>query len=273
MRLGLAAWGLRELSHEEKFALTSKLGVELLEISIAGYDNDFLQPDAGSAEIRETLRLAGKYGIDLFAACTGNDFTQEDHLAEQIRQVQQAIRIAAGIGTKVLRIFAGFSSDSRMDEDRITAMLEAMRQVQCTARQYGVTLAVETHGGVAPGNAPGTVRHFASISTRADGLKRILSTGVSLLYDPANLDAAGVSEPERLYDLFRPDIASVHLKDFAPVPGGLRPCACGDGRLNWPVLLKNLAGYTGPALIEYELPDDVEQGMQKSIDFLRSVKI
>ena len=270
MKPGLAAWGLRELAHEEKFALAAKLGVKLLEISISGHPNDFLQEDAGEPEIRETRRLARKYGIDISAACTGNDFTLSGDLAPQIRTVERAVGTAAGIGGRVLRIFAGFTSDSEMDGRRVSAMLDALKCVQRTAEKCGVTLALETHGGVAPGTAPGTVRHFASVSTRIDTLDRILETGVSLLYDPANLNAAGVPEPERFFPLYETRVADVHLKDFRSVPGGLVPCACGQGGLDWKKLMHALKDYSGPALIEYELPGDVERGMRESLDFLRS---
>ena len=271
MKLGIAAWGLRELPHEEKFALAARLGVKLLEISISGHPNDFLQEDAKEPEIRETRRLAEKYGIDLSAACTGNDFTLADGLDRQAETVERAVATAAGIGGRVLRIFAGFTSDSLMDEDRISLLLEALKRVRRTAEKYGVTLAVETHGGVAPGAEPGTVRHFSSVSTRVDTLDRILATGVSLLCDPANLNAAGVPEPERFFSLYGTRVADVHLKDFRSVPGGLVPCACGQGGLDWKVLSKALENYSGPALIEYELPDDVERGMRESLDFLRSL--
>ena len=185
--------------------------------------------------------------------------------------VERAVATAAGIGGRVLRIFAGFTSDSLMDEDRISLLLEALKRVRRTAEKYGVTLAVETHGGVAPGAEPGTVRHFSSVSTRVDTLDRILATGVSLLCDPANLNAAGVPEPERFFSLYGTRVADVHLKDFRSVPGGLVPCACGQGGLDWKVLSKALENYSGPALIEYELPDDVERGMRESLDFLRSL--
>ncbi|MBQ9502260.1 MAG: sugar phosphate isomerase/epimerase [Lentisphaeria bacterium] len=270
MKLGLAAWGLRELAHEEKFALAAKLGVKLLEISVSGHPNDFLQQDAGEAEIRETRRLAEKYGIDISAACTGNDFTLAGDLAPQIETVERAVATAAGIGSGVLRIFAGFTSDSEMDENRFSAMLDALKCVRNTAGKCGVTLAVETHGGVACGGAPGTVRHFASVSTRIDTIDRILETGVSLLYDPANLNAAGVHEPERFFARYSSRVADVHLKDFRAVPGGLVPCACGQGGLDWKKLMHALKDYSGPALIEYELPGDVARGMRESLDFLRS---
>ena len=170
----------------------------------------------------------------------------------------------------ILRIFAGFTSDSEMDEERIAALLDALKCVRKTAEKCGVTLALETHGGVAPGGAPGTVRHFASVSTRIDTLDRILQTGVSLLYDPANLNAAGVHEPEQFFARYSSRVADVHLKDFRAVPGGLVPCACGQGGLDWKKLMHALKDYSGPALIEYELPGDVERDMRESLDFLRS---
>ena len=90
-------------------------------------------------------------------------------------------------------------------------------------------------------------------------------------YDPANLAAAGCTDPVRFYECFKDSVTYIHLKDFKDVPGGVKPCACGEGRLDWKGLMAALADYNGPALIEYELPEDVEDGFIRSLDFLKKL--
>ncbi len=266
MRFGLAAWGLRDTPEEKKFALAAELGVELLEISIAGYPKDFLQIDAGEKEIREEKRLAAEYGIQLSCACAGNDFTGED-VEEQIRNVERVLKIASRLGVGQLRIFAGFASDSLMDADRTENMLSALRIVREKADGTGITLAVETHGGVIC--EKGVVRHYASAATRPDFWKRMLETGVSILFDPANLCAAGAVDPADFFHCFREKIVGMHWKDFVGIPGGVRPAACGEGMVDWPRLLEATRSFEGPVLIEYEPVEDVADGMRRSLAFLR----
>ena len=143
MQYGLAAWGLREESLESQLRITSGLGLNLLEFSIANYEKDALQIGAAPEQIREVKEMFRKYGIRLECGCTGNDFTGDD-VEDQIRKVTEVIDIAAELGIRFLRIFAGFQSDSVVCGKRKTRMLDALRTVQAHAEQKQVLLCVET---------------------------------------------------------------------------------------------------------------------------------
>ncbi len=265
MEFGNAAWGLRETPLEKQLAITSEMGLHLLELSIAGYDRDFLQLDAGDAEIREARALFERYGIRRDCACTGNDFTGDD-VEEQLAKVRRVVEIAAKLDVRLLRIFAGFSSDSVVYGSRFDRMLDALRSAALHAGTFGITLAVETHGGVTSNGA--ALVHFASVTTRIDTWPRILETGVAVNFDPANFAAVGATDPIAFYTRFQHSVKYVHLKDFRDIPGGVAPAACGEGRLDWPALMAALRNYSGPALIEYELSGDVEDGLKRSLAFL-----
>ncbi len=269
MKYGLAAWGLREESLENQLKITSALGLDLLEFSIANYDKDVLWPGAGDAEIEEVKAMFRKYGVRLECGCTGNDFTGDD-VPEQVDKVKKVIDIASKLGIRYLRIFAGFSSDSTVIGEKFSAMLEALRTVSAYAAAKNITLCVETHGGVACLDN-GALVHFNSVTTRIDHWQEMVKTGVSITYDPANLTAVGTACAPAFYRQFREYIPYIHLKDFRDVPGGVVPAACGEGRLNWQKLMEELKDFDGPAMIEYELPEDVRDGMKRSLDFLKSI--
>ena len=270
MQFGNAAWGLRETPLEDQLKLTSAMGLRLLELSIAGYDKDYLQTDATAGQIAEVRELFSRYGIALDCACTGNDFTGED-ADLQLAKVKTVIGICGQLGVKALRIFAGFQSDSAVIGARFDHMLECLSAAAECARQHNVVLAVETHGGVTS-NGDALV-HFASVTTRVDTWSEILKTGVSINYDPANLAAVGATDPVAFYERFHASIPYVHLKDFLSVPGGVVPAACGEGRLDWKKLMGALRNYSGPALIEYELTGDVEDGLKRSLKFLKENEV
>lgn len=265
MRLGNAAWGLRETPLERQLQITAEMGLDLLELSIAGYDKDFLQLDATPAQKLEALKMFEEYGLKPECACTGNDFTGDD-VPAQVEKVKKVIDLAADMGISYLRIFAGFSSDSVVFGERFDRMLAALEEVAVYSAKRQIIPVVETHGGVAV-NGKALV-HFASVTTRSDYWHEILKTGVSINYDPANLAAVGAIDPVKFYHDFYEQIKYVHLKDFRSVPGGVVPVACGEGRLDWHKLLSALDSFHGPALIEYELPEDVEDGLKRSLKFL-----
>lgn len=267
MRYGLAAWGLREESLESQLQITRDLGLELLEFSIANYTKDVLQPGCSDSEIEEVKSLFKKYGVRLECGCTGDDLTNDDVESQQ-KKLTEVIGIASKLGIRYLRIFAGFNSDSAVYGEKYERMLAALKQLNAIASEKGVVLCVETHGGVTALDS-GALLHFNSVTTRIDSLKKILETGVSLCFDPANLSAVGSAAPEMFYTVFKDSIPYIHLKDFKDVPGGIVPAACGEGRLNWKRLMETLQDYNGPAMIEYELPGDVREGMARSLESLK----
>ena len=268
MQFGLAAWGLREESLESQLAMAQKLGVDLLEFSIANYSKD-LQLDASCEELDAVKKAFAEYGVRLECGCTGNDFGGDD-VDEQVAKVKKVIDIAAYLGIKYLRIFSSFCSDRFVIGDRFVKMCEALKTVNDYAKTKNITLCVETHGGVS-GIGNDVIVHTHSPSTRIDYLQKMLETGVSINFDPANLSAVGVTSVIAFYELFKSSIPYVHLKDFRDVEGGVVPSYCGNGRLDYKELMAVLKDFAGPVMIEYEPTEDVEDGMRKSLEFVRSL--
>ncbi len=266
MKLGNAAWGLRQTPLEEQLRLTAAMGLELLELSIGNGADDPLQPDSDSRRIAEVRDAFAAYGVRCDCAATGNDFTCDEAAAE-LAKVGHVIDVAAAAGCRYLRIFAGFASDASLDAVRRRRMLECLAAVQCRAAASGLVLTVETHGGVAVEN--GVHRYFASATTRCDFWREILTTGVSINFDPANLAAVGIGDPAGFFRRFRDRIACIHLKDFRDVPGGVEPVACGEGRLDWDELLPVIRDFAGPVLFEYEPTEDIADGLRRSLAFVR----
>ena len=272
IQLGAAAWGFRETPLEGQLVLIRCLGLPLLELGIAGHENDRLQVGAGDEAIAELQALFALHGVKLTHASTGNDFTQADEAGcrASLENVKAVTGIAAKLGVRYLRIFAGFSPADKVTGVRWSRMVSCLNEAAEEAQRLGVTLAVETHGGVK--GVPGGIAHFASVSTRPELLERWLaevSPSLRVLFDPANLGAVGMNEAEiiSLYEKLSSRVCSLHLKDFKRVgPGALQPCACGEGQLDWKVLWPVFRDFEGAGFIEYELPEDIERGLRRSLE-------
>ena len=270
MKLGLAAWGLRETPLEQQLAMAVRLNVELLELSIGNHPNDFIQLDSSLERRREAAALFSRYGIACECAGTGNDFTGADRsmASASLERVKQTVDIAAELGCRWLRIFAGFSPASEVTGKRWSTMIECLAAVYDHAEGTGVTPVIETHGGVE--SISGGIRHFASTSTGCESWGRMLKElpdSARILFDPANLRAVGDEAPEEFFSRFRERISAMHLKDFAAVSGSgaIRPAACGEGMIDNDRLYSAIRDFAGPALIEYEIPEDVEDGFCRSL--------
>lgn len=270
MRLGLAAWGLRETPLEEQLTLTRQLGVDVLELGIINSPGDLLSSEVGARELEAVRRLFARHGRTPLCAATGNDFTLPD--PEQCRAglaaARKAVTWAGALKIKYLRIFAGFIPKEELTPARRELLLSCLSEVAEAAKECGVTLALETHGGVVRRGQG--VLHTPSVATDPGTLDWMLEAvpDLRLCFDPANLHAVGMA-PVKFYRHYRDRIVTMHLKDFIRNPDGtLRPGACGDGGLAWPELQEAVTGFDGPALIEYEIPFDVADGMRRSLDFL-----
>ena len=276
MRLGNAAWGLRETSLEKQLQITRSLGLDLLELGIGGHPNDFLQLDAVDSDIAQVKRLFNKYEIEILCASTGNDFTDADESARlnSLENVKKAIRIAYKLEIKYLRIFAGFAPVREVTGERWGQMIDMLNEALKHGQKYNVLPAIETHGGVE--EYLDGIRHFDSTTTVKDKLVKLfneLKYPAGIVFDPANLGAVGMDEDEiiSLYHKFCTEITYFHLKDFACTDlKALTPCACGEGQLCWQRIWHAIKSSPCPGLIEYEIPETIRPGIKLTLDNLKS---
>lgn len=277
MIIGNASWGFRETPLEKQLEITQNMGLELLELGIGGHENDFLQLDASDRDIFKVKRLLRQYNIKLLCASTGNDFTSADEkeCLKSMEDVKKAIDISARLEIENLRIFAGFSPVEDVVGKRWDFMIKMLNEVLKYGQENNVLPVIETHGGVK--EYLDGIRHFDSTTTVKEKLVKLFSElkyPAGMVFDPANLGAVGMNENEiiSLYQEFLPKISYFHLKDFATTPAGaLKPCACGEGKLDWNMIWKTLKDSPCPGVIEYELTEDIEQGLERTLKYLKGM--
>ncbi len=267
MKYGCAAWGFRELSLEKRLEITKKSGLKILEMGIENADTDVKLGDS----VDEIKGLYAKYGIELVCAATGNDFTNGNK--DDVEKIKKVIDMCAELGVKYLRIFAGFSPVEEVVGERWDVMIEALTEVGNYSKGTGVTLAVETHGGV--NGFDDGVEHFYSTSTKPEALKKMMDEipeNVFFNYDPANLYAVGIKNPDEIYQTIKDRVAYAHFKDFANLPSGnLLPAACGESDMDWKAILNGIGDRDMIALFEYEIPDDLEDGIKRCADYIKNL--
>jgi sugar phosphate isomerase/epimerase len=255
---------------EEHFHICQKLGFRLMEFGIGGEKRGRLPERPDRATIREFHAMTARYGIDTPFCCVENDFTRAD-LREHDRMLDSTLRSmadAARCGATHVRLFAGFRPIDEMDEPTWHRMLIAFDECQNLAARIGVQICIETHGAIV--EHEGTCLHRHTVTTRADGLERLLRelpSQVAFNWDPGNCKAADPNDRSCKLDLLRGRIQYCHLKDWLRAGSGWRAAAPGDGDLDYGELLPRL-DFRGPLLIEYEPTEDVEEGLRRSLAYL-----
>lgn len=270
MKLGNASWGFRETPLEEQLKITADMGLKLLELGIANAPMD-LPLDITDEKIENVKQLFKKYGVELSCAATGNDFSCGSR--DDVEKIKKVTDICEKLGVKYLRIFAGFSPVSEVTDSRWEIMNECLFETAVYAKEHGVNLVIETHGGV-DAYDDGVV-HFNTVTTNADTLLEIIGAlpeNVGINYDPANLYAAGTKRPEEFYEKIKGRTCYMHLKDFVTLPSGhLLPASCGESGMDWKAILKPMKDFDGPALFEYENTGDVKEGCERCLNYINKI--
>ena len=269
MIYGNASWGLREEPLENQLKITADMGLSLLELGIANAPKD-LPLGADDAELERVKDLYRKYGVSLDCAATGNDFTAS---CDDVEKIKKVIGMCRKLGVKILRIFAGFTPYAEVVGDKWDSMVSCLNEVYDYAKGTGVTLTVETHGAV--NEYADGVEHVNSVTTVADTLKKLIEQvpDIRFNYDPANLYAVGIKNPNETLSIIADRVKCVHMKDFVTLkPRRLKPAACGESDMDWTEILKGLSSFDCPALFEYEVPGDVADGLKRCYEYILNME-
>lgn len=266
MKYGNAAWGFRETPLEQQLQITKDMALKVLELGIANAPNDIQIGD----DINTVKELYRKYGIELVCAATGNDFSTGSR--EDVTKIMAVIDMCSDMGVRYLRIFSGFSPVGEVTGDRWKTMIDCLRTVADYAKTKNVIPVIETHGGV-NSFEDGGVRHFHTTSTNLETLKKMLKElpeNIGINYDPANLYAVGICNPDEVYQEIKNKVCYIHMKDFAPMPSGnLKPAACGESDMDWRTILDGIGQRDIIALFEYENTEDIKEGCIRSYNHIK----
>jgi len=266
MKFGNAAWGFRETPLEKQLQITKNMGLNILELGIANAPNDIQI----GGDTKAVKALYEKYGIDLVCAATGNDFSTGNRDDES--KIMSVIDMCADMGVRYLRIFSGFSPAKEVSGDRWKTMIDCLKNIANYAAERKVIPVIETHGGV-DSFPDGGVRHFHTVSTMPELMTKMLSElpeNIGINYDPANLYAVGIKNPDEVYQKIKNKVRYIHMKDFATMPSGnLKPAACGESNMDWKIILDGIGERDVIALFEYENTEDIESGALRSYNYIK----
>ena len=281
MKIGCAEWGFRELPLEEHFQICQRLGIKTLEVGIGSEESIFGSPRVvgqlseriSDKEIDDFRRMRDRYGIATPFCALESDFLLHDPAAHErmLAKVLEQLPLAPRIDATHVRLFAGFTPLSEMNEALWAQMVVAFQRCDAMCQELGLVIGIETHGAYV--EKDDVAHHINTITTDHDACARLvreLPGAVGILYDPANIKAAVPDDKRFCLDVVNERINYVHLKDWARKKDGWESAAAGDSDLDYRPLLAEMQ-YDGVYLIEYEVPADVEDGMRRSMAYLESI--
>ncbi|MCS7223552.1 MAG: sugar phosphate isomerase/epimerase [Armatimonadetes bacterium] len=179
----------------------------------------------------------------------------------------QAIRWAADIGAPVVNTDEGPKQPwIESDEEAFEVMRYTLKRVVPVAERHGILIGLEPHQIY-------TVRKETFLKL----LDLVPSSVVKVNYDTGNAFLAG-NDPVEYLEAVADRVVHVHAKDIAyehaeaergKVTGTPVGCACGEGLIDWPAVVRVLrkAGFNGVLSVECGTEDQAE----RSIQYLKKV--
>lgn len=216
--IGICDWNLGEMCDPEQISLARDATLDGIQVSVGRHPDEIVLRDP--AVRARYLDLGRRYDVAFPSVAIG--LLNSDPLAEQPRAavwIIDAIEAAAALGaTNVLMAFFGRGdlrlrddkgdfideprdgfSTYRLDDDKVTSVVETLRQIAPRAEDAGIALGLENTI---------TARQNLAI------MERVGSESLQVYYDVGNSTGNGYDVPGELRLLGNDRICEVHLKDW-----------------------------------------------------------
>ncbi len=237
--------GVPDASLAEAAEFFAQIGHDGIEIRCA--EDGQLQPElASDEELARAAELVHAVGLEV--ACLtpywGAWYTADERRAS-VEGLAAVARAATRLGCRVVRAISGrWPVEGLSFAGAVRMAADGLREAGDRAAEYGVALAVETHGGQVAFNTEATLELMDAVGHPA----------VGVLLDYYWLWVAGDDDPDRCVPALAERVVHVHVKDGVREGQRHRSVPLGEGVIPWPRVLAHLvrAGYDGFVSDEYE---------------------
>jgi sugar phosphate isomerase/epimerase len=252
--------------------LYARLGFDGVEIL---YTEDYpsaIHPSRATDEVGPLGKRLTELGLALAQLTPyAKDFDVADasQRAASVAEIERVIELAAGLGCKNVRLWAGNEPAPEERQERFDQLVETLRGLAAKAQAVGVSLNIENHIG-----------SHGVTSTDTVNIIEAVGAGVGITYDPGNLLMLGEGDPLGALRRQAPYVRHVHFKDLKVLgPRKHLPTVVGEGDVPWAELMPVLlgSGYDGYFSTEFEkrwhpeeLPES-EVGLRHELAQLRAL--
>jgi sugar phosphate isomerase/epimerase len=228
-------------------AVMRALGASHIEVRSAWGTNIVDLSEEQLAQLKGVLDEAG-LNVSAIASPIGK-VDVELPVEHEVERLGRALRAAEVLGAPYIRIFS-FYYEGKAPEQVREAVIERMAALARRAEGTGVTLVHENEKDI-----------FGDIPSRvADIVTSVGSPALKLAWDPANFVQVGVKPFTEGYELLRPHVVYLQVKDALFADGSVVPAGEGDGEVLRTVEALRDSGYTGFASLEPHLAEAFSLG-------------
>ncbi|MBA2481513.1 MAG: sugar phosphate isomerase/epimerase [Planctomycetes bacterium] len=231
MKLSFTTLGCPEWTLEQIATNARSNGYDGVELRTHA-DGNHLSPDASPDEARRVADLFRAHGVPVMSVMGYTKFAFLDPAEVQRNQelMRKLIAIAAAMGARYIRTFAGKLPDGTTHAQMIDVVADALRPLAREAATKGVTIGMETHDDWCASHV--SLQLVEKIRSRK---------GFGIIYDVCNCLYAGIEPWRTTYRKLKPHILYCHVKDgWRDAAGTFQYAALGAGDQPWREVLQAL---------------------------------
>lgn len=201
-----------------QFAHLHRLGIRYFEPRGIDGKNIAELTDGEAQALKEAMDRAGIQASSIGSPIGKIPVTQD--FAPHLEALRQVMRTAKILGSRYIRVFSFYIPQGEAPERYREEVLRRMKAMTQAAEQEGLILLHENEKGI-----------YGDIAPRCrEILEAVDSPNLRAVFDPANFIQCGQKVWPGAWDLLRPYVAYMHIKD-ATAAGQVVPAGMGIGCL------------------------------------------
>ena len=196
------------------------------------------------AEMQDLKKLMEEYGIE--ASSIGSPIGKikvTDNFEQHFEVLKNVVKAAKILGTKYIRVFSFYhEKDTEWTKEERAEVFRRMKIMIDYAKEQDVILLHENEKHI-----------YGDTADRClELMKEFYGPNFKAIFDPANYVQAG-ENTKRAYEMMKPYIAYMHIKDALFEDGNVVPAGSGDGNVEYILADLFATGYEGFLSLEPHL--------------------
>ena len=234
-----------EISPEPRVQLETLAAesIRFLELRSAWSTNVATLTDAELASFRREMEDAG-VRVSAIGSPIGK-IGIGDPIGPELERMRRIADVAGLFGTAIVRVFSFFIPADEPPERYRQAVIDRMGALAQIAAERGIVLAHENEKEI-----------YGDIPERcADLITSVGSPALQATFDAANFVQCGVRPHTDGYELLRPHLVYLQVKDALAATGQVVPAGQGDGEVRETLAALAASGFSGYASLEPHLAE------------------
>lgn len=210
-----------------------ELGLNFIEFRSAWDTNVLDLTDDQLSEVYDTL-TDHSLGVSAIGSPIGKVFVDDD-FGEHTERMHRAVQVAHRLHAPYIRVFSFFLRPEHQPEQVREEVLRRLRALADIAEQADLTLLHENEKEI-----------YGDVPSRClDLVTAVDSPRLKLAWDPANFVQVGTQPHTEGYDLLRPHLEYIQIKDARSSDGAVVPAGEGDGQVRATIRALREDGFEG----------------------------